>query len=159
MKTCDINNRNECILRENKDNICCLHDIEDNLALIIPSLDKIKDSLASDCNGANCDTILSKTIYVLTIMNAQNDLEESIISTAKEGVYIVYYTDLDSDLIPLIKAFISDLTKWFEYKLVATKNLNEEHFLISLTADLATLKQATDIEEDISETDLDDLFF
>ena len=159
MKTCDINSKNECILRKNKDNLCCLHDIEDNLTLILPSLDKIKDSLAHSYSESSCNTILSKTIYILTIINAQNELEESIIHAAKEGIYLIYHTDLRADLTPLIKAFISDLTKWFEYKLVSSEHFNEEHFFASLASDLATIKQATDIEEEVSDTDLDDLFF
>ena len=156
-KMCTDSPENVCIARHNKDSRCCKDDIEDITDIILPAIDRINDTLNTS-NSDDCKLVLSKLVYVLTIMSPQSIVQVDIINKSKEGCFLCYHS-LDESLYPLVKALALDILKWLNYTLFDKEIMNEVDFLISLNNDVETINNFTRFDELNDSCDLDDLFF
>lgn len=75
---CKIKNR-ECLQRKcSALNTCCRIDIQETVELILPTIDAINALIESERRDIKKD-MLSKSMFVLSLISPQTDLEEKIL--------------------------------------------------------------------------------
>lgn len=161
---CKKDRSRECLGRDTECEICCVDDREAEHELILPLVDKITDALnvlsCDTVKRTDCQDILSKMIYLLTLVTPLSSCDKEIIQMAKEGIYIGHSLYEEEDKRPMIRGFVVDIITWFKDRLNGMCR-DIDAFKQSLSADLMTIKTVSGfcVETQIPEYELDDLFF
>lgn len=130
--------------------------------LLLPVIDKISDSLESmNCSmlrREDCQAILSKVMYLLTMMTPVTSHDDEIIKIAKEGIYIGYSLHENMSTRQIVKAYIIDIINWYRDR-VQGMIRDVEALKNSMSADRDSLRVLGGFSVVYEETSLDDLFF
>lgn len=86
-KKCLSNANSECLNRRNKHRVCCVDDINDEVELLIPTIDQIYDAV--QYSTISKDTF-SKAMYVSDILNSQSECDIKIVQEIKRASYFFY---------------------------------------------------------------------
>lgn len=146
----------ECLNRKNKSLLCCIDDINEEIELITPVLDKIQDSIS--LNSISKETF-SKTMYVADILNSQTACDNKVVSEIKRISYFLYSAEVSDTWTVLSTSLLKEIFKWFKSKTsgISTHLEDCEIYLLSLTADIETILSLLNGKDEAVECD--DIFF